>query len=76
LLFVKVLFIFVYANQDAMTKNKIIKLFADDINLFFSIVNQKANECINELHRWFILNKTCYMVFTAKCDDNVKNIIV
>ena len=64
--------------------NEIINLFADDTNLFvfresFSIVNQKANECLNELYMWFIANKlslnltkTCYMVFKTKCDDNVE----
>ena len=64
--------------------NEIIKLFADDTNLFvfgesFSIVNQKANDCLNDLYRWFIANKlslnltkTCYMVFKAKGDDNVE----
>jgi len=45
----------------------------------FSIINQKANECLNDLYRWFIANKlslnltkTCYMVFKAKGDDNVE----
>jgi len=64
--------------------NKVIKLFADDTNLFvfggsFSVVNQKANECLNELYRWFIANKlslnitkTCYIVFKARCDDTVE----
>jgi len=64
--------------------NEVIKLFADDTNLFvfgesFSVVNQKANDCLNELYRWFIANKlslnitkTCYMVFEAKCDDTVE----
>ena len=42
--------------------NEIIKLFADDTNLFvfgesFSIVNQKANGCLNKLYMWFIANK-------------------
>jgi len=64
----------------AWTTTGWLMLFADDTNLFgfgesFSIVNQKANElCI-----WFIANtlslnltKTCYMVYTANCDDNVE----
>ena len=43
-------------------RNGIIKLFADDTNLLvfgesFSIVNQKAYECLNKLYMWFIANK-------------------
>jgi len=42
--------------------NEVIKLFADDTNLFvfgeiFSVVNQKANACLNEICKWFIANK-------------------
>jgi len=60
--------------------NEVIKLFADDTNLFvfgesFSVVNQKANECLNELYRWFNSNKLSLnitkMVFKAKCDDTI-----
>ena len=44
----------------------------------FSVVNQRANFCLIELYSWFTANKlslnltkTCYMVFSTKCGENI-----
>jgi len=42
--------------------SKNVKLFADDTNLFISVMdvnklNQKCNYCIETLNRWFIANR-------------------
>jgi hypothetical protein len=74
----------IYVNDiGSAVPNETVKLFADDTNLFvfgsgFSVVNQRANFCLNELCKWFTANKlslnltkTCYMVFSTKCDENI-----
>lgn len=66
----------IYVNDiGSVVPNEIVKRFADDTNLFvflsgFSVVNQRANFCLNELYSWFTadksslnLTKTCYMFF-------------
>jgi len=77
-----VTFLFMLMISEMLYQNEVIKLFADDTNLFvfgesFSVVNRKANECLNELCRWIIANKlslnitkACYIVFKARCDDH------
>jgi len=72
-----------YVNDIA---NENVKLFADDTNLFISgvdscVLNQKCNNCLEILHRWFVANrlhmnleKTNTMVFpsTKAKDISVK----
>ena len=62
-----------------------VKLFADDTNLFVTnrdpvLLNNTANEDINNLNKWFIVNKfslnvdkPCYMVFTPHRNDCKNN---
>jgi hypothetical protein len=53
----------VFAMEDRkVEKSEIVKLFADDINLFIydadiDMLNDRANHSICELHRWFLANK-------------------
>jgi hypothetical protein len=74
----------IYVNDiGSAVPNETVKLFADDTNLFvfgsgFSVLNERANFCLNELCKWFTANKlslnltkTCYMVFSTKCDENI-----
>ena len=71
-----------YVNDIAnAVPDHIVKLFADDTNLFIAnkdpfLLNIIANEAINNLNKWFITNrlslnvdKTCYMVFTPHKSD-------
>jgi hypothetical protein len=65
-----------------------IKLFADDTNIFIfsdniEMLNQKAQNCIVQLHQWFTVNKltlnlskTCFMVFPKVTNQDEFEIIV
>jgi hypothetical protein len=74
----------IYVNDIGNTvPNNMVKLFADDTNLFVfgnscNLVGQNANFYVSELSKWFIANKlslnitkTCYMMFSTKADDNI-----
>jgi len=67
-------------------RNATVKLFADDTNLFvqgksLSEAFDKANDAVNLLQDWFVVNKlslnvekSCYTVF--RCDDSVTSTCV
>ena len=64
-----------------------VKLFADDTNLSvagssLTAVKQLANDSINRLKYWLIVNKlslnidkTCYMVFPSDTSNSIRLII-
>ena len=74
----------IYVNDIySCTDDAIVKLFADDTNLFVSgqsidEVSVIANICMSKLNTWFLdnklslsLDKTCFSVFGVR-DDNTR----